>query len=200
MDYRGLNEGTIKNRYPLPLIQETLLSLSEARGYTKLDVRDTYNTITIAEGNEWKTGFRTRYGLFNSPVMPFELTNAAAPFREFINVTLRPFLDIFCTTFLDDLHIYSEYLMGHKELVRAVITALKKAVLYLKAEKCEFYQQEVKYLGLIVGVNGIRMDPEKVTVVKELKVLEKLKEDQAFLGFPNFYQRFIRNYCSNAQP
>src|ERR1700737_2423471 len=177
-----------------------LLRLLKARYYTKVVVRDTYNIIRITKGHEWKTVFRSCYGLFESLVMPFGLTNAAASFQEFINNTLRPFLDIFCTAFLDDILTYSDNLKEHKEHVRAVMTTLKEAGLYLKAEKCEFHQQEVKYLGLIVGVNGIKMDPEKVAAVKEWEAPGKLKEVQAFLGFANFYRRFIRNYSRVVQP
>ena len=133
--------------------------------YTKLDVRNAYNIIRIAEGDEWKTAFRTHYGLFESLVIPFKLTNAPAFCQEFINNTLQPFLGIFCTVFLDNILIYSDNLKNHKEHVRAVITILKEVGLYLKAEKCEFHKEEVKYLELRVGVNGIKMDPEKVQVV-----------------------------------
>jgi hypothetical protein len=143
--------------------------------------------IRIADGNEWKTAFRTCYGLFESLVMPFGLTNAPASFQEFISDTLQPFLDIFCTAFLDDIFILSDNLLEHKEYIRAVMTTMKEAGLYLKAEKCEFHQQEDNYLGLIVGVNGIRMDPEKVVAVKEWEAPGQLKEVQAFLGFANFY-------------
>ena len=97
MDYRGLNEGTIKDHYPLPLIQETLTKLSGVRYFTKLDIRGAYNLIRIAEGDEWKTAFRTHYGLFQFLVMPFGLANAPATFQTFINDVLRPFLDLFCS-------------------------------------------------------------------------------------------------------
>src|ERR1700688_3235867 len=110
--------------------------------------------------------------------MPFGLTNAPASFQEFINDTLRPFLNIFCTAFLDDNLIYSDNLKEHKEHVRAVMTALKEAGFYLKAEKCDFHKEEIKYLGLIVGVNGIRIDSEKVQAVKNWEAPEKLKEVQ----------------------
>jgi hypothetical protein len=143
------------------------LGLSKARWNTKLDIRDTYNMIRITEGKKWKTAFRTRYGLCESLVMPFGLTNTPELFQEFINDTLRPFRNIFCTAFLDHISIYSDNLMEHKEHVSAVMTTLKKAGLYLKAEKCEFHQQDVKYRGLIVRVNDIRMDPEKITAVKK---------------------------------
>ena len=106
VDYRGLNEGTIKNRYPLPLIHDTLLRLQNAKYYIKLDVRSAYNLIPIADGEQWKTTFRTRYGLFESLVMPFGLTNAPATFQHFINNVLHPFLDLFVIAYLDDIQFF----------------------------------------------------------------------------------------------
>jgi hypothetical protein len=155
--------------------------------------------IRIAEGDEWKTAFGTCYGLFESLVMPFGHTNAPSFFQEFINDKLRPFLDIFCITFLDDIPIDSDNLKEPKECIPAVMTSLKEAGLYLKVEQCEFHKEAVKYLGLIVGVNGIRMDLEKVQAVENWEALEKLKEVQAFLGFANFYRRFRRNYSRVVQ-
>jgi hypothetical protein len=137
-DYRSLNEGTIKNRYPLPLVRETLMRLSKATYFTKLDVRGAYNLIRMADGEEWKTAFRTRYGLFESLVMPFGLTNAPADFQRFINDVLSPFLDIFATAYLDDILIYSDNLEEHREHVRQVLDKLSAAGLHLKPEKCEF--------------------------------------------------------------
>lgn len=107
VDYRGLNGVTVKNRYPLPLIKETLDQLYKAKWYTKLDLRQGYNQLRIAEGEEWKTAFRTRYGHFEYTVMPFGLTNAPATFQHFINDCLRDFLDVFCTAYLEDIIIYS---------------------------------------------------------------------------------------------
>ena len=123
VDYRGLNEGTIKNRYPLPLLHDTLLRLKQEKYYSKLDIRSAYNLICIADGEEWKTTFRTRYGLFESLVMPFGLTNAPATFQNFINDVLRPFLDLFVTAYLDDILIFSESLKEHKRHVRQVLAA-----------------------------------------------------------------------------
>jgi hypothetical protein len=167
VDYRGLNEITVKNRYPLPLIQETLTRLSKAKWFTKLDLRGAYNLVRIAEGEEWKTAFRTRYGHFEYNVMPFGLTNAPASFQHFINDTLRDFLDVFCTAYLDDILIYSDSLAEHQIHVRQVLKKLQQAGLYLKPEKCEFHVQEVKYLGLIITTKGIQMDPAKVAAVKD---------------------------------
>jgi transposase InsO family protein len=200
VDYRGLNEGTIKNRYPLPLIRETLMRLSKAQWFTKLDVRGAYNLIRMGEGEEWKTAFRTRYGLFESLVMPFGLTNAPADFQRFINDVLAPFLDRFTTAYLDDILIYSNSLEEHREHVRQVLEKLSAAGLHLKPEKCEFYRREVKYLGLIVGIDGIKMDPDKVAAVSEWAVPRKVKDVRSFLGFANFYRRFVRGYSELVRP
>jgi len=121
VDYRGLNEITVKNRYPLPLIQETLARLSKAKWFTKLNLRGAYNLLRIAEGEEWKTAFRTRYGHFEHNVMPFGLTNAPASFQHLINDTFRDFLDVFCTAYLDDILIYSDSLAEHRIHERQIL-------------------------------------------------------------------------------
>jgi hypothetical protein len=167
VDYQGLNEGMIKNRYPLPLLHETLLRLQKAKYFTKLNIRGAYNLVRMAEGEEWKTAFRTRYGLFESLVMPFGLTNAPASFQHFINDVLRPYLDIFVTAYLDDILIYSDNLEEHKKHVLKVLEALSTVGLHLKPEKCEFHQQEVKYLGFIISTSRTKMDPAKVATIQE---------------------------------
>jgi hypothetical protein len=114
IDYRGINEGTIKNRYPLPLLQDTLMNLSKAKWFTKLDICRTYNLICMAEGEEWKTAFHTRYGLLESLVMPFGLTNALVTFQNYINDVLAPYVDHFCTAYLNDTLIYSDNFEEHQ--------------------------------------------------------------------------------------
>ena len=194
MDYRALNEGTIKNRYPLPLVKETLMRLAQARIFTKLDVRGAYNLIRMKEGDEWKTAFRTRYGLFKSLVMPFGLTNAPATFQNFINDALSPYLDNFATAYLDNILIYSNILQEHQDHLKRILATLTKQGLHLKPDKCEFHAQEVKYLGLMVGAEGIKMDQEKVETIREWPTPEQLRHVRAFLGFANFYRRFIKGY------
>jgi transposase InsO family protein len=200
VDYRGLNAGTIKNRYPLPLLQETLMRLSKAKYFTTLDIRGAYNLVRMAEGEEWKTAFRTRYGLFESLVMPFGLTNAPSDFQALINDVLRAYLDDFCTAFLDDIFIYSSTLKEHKEQVYKVLKALSDAGLHLKPEKCHFHKQEVKYLGFIITTKGIQMDPEKVSCVLGWEVPKTVTDVQCFLGFANFYRRFIKDYSKVVTP
>jgi hypothetical protein len=200
VDYRRINEATIKNHYPLPLMQDTLMNLSRTKWFTKLDIRGAYNLIHMAEGEEWKATFYTRYGLFESLVMPFGLSNAPATFQNFINDVLAPYIDQFCTMYLDDTLIYSDTFEEHQEHVNLVLEAFEKAGLHLKPGKCEFYHQEVKYLHLIICMEGIKMDPEKITAVQDWEAPRNLKDIRVFLGFANFYHRFVQNYSKIIQP
>jgi hypothetical protein len=161
VDYRALNALTVKNRYPIPLIRETLDRLCRAKYYTKLDIIAAFNRLRIAKGDEWKTAFRTRYGLFEYLVMPFGLTNGPASFQHYVNDALREYLDIFCTAYLDDILIYSNSLKEHEKHVRQVLERLREFGLQADIAKCEFHVQEVKYLGLIVGTNGIPNGPRQ---------------------------------------
>ena len=199
-DYRGLNNVTIKNRYPLPLIRETLDALCDAKVYTKLDIIAAFNKLRIAEGHEWKTAFITRFGLFETLVMPFGLCNAPASFQNYINHTLHDLLDKTCTAYLDDVLIYSANRKDHRKHVREVVQRLIEAGLQIDIHKCEFETTETKYLGLIVSPGGIKMDPEKVRTIRDWLPPPCLKDLQKFLGFANFYRRFIRDFAKIAKP
>ena len=155
----------IKNRYPLPLVKETFMQLSQAKIFTKLDIRRGYNLIRMRAGKEWNTAFRTRYGLFESLVMPFGLTNGPATFQAYINDALRPFLDRFCTAYLDNILIYSEKEEQHIAHIKQILEALTKAGLQVKPQKCEFHTNNVEYLGFIITTEGLRMDPAKITTI-----------------------------------
>ena len=187
LNYRGLNKGTVKDRYPLPLINKTLTRIAKARIITKIDIRDAYNLIRIKEGDEWKTAFRTRFVLFEFLVMPFGLTNALATFQRYINNTLRPYLDLFCTAYLDDVIIYSDTQEEHNEHVRLVLELLTKAGLHAKPQKCEFGKTSTEYLGVLITPNGIEMDPKKVSAVRDWPIPSRLKDVREFVGFGNFY-------------
>jgi hypothetical protein len=176
------------------------MNLSKARWFMKLDICRAYNLIRMAEAEEWKTTFHTCYGLFESLVMPFGLTNTPATFQNYINNILAPYLDRFCTAYLDDTLIYSDNFEEHQQHVRLVLDTFAKAGLHLKPEKCEFHQQEVKYLGLIISMEGIKMDPENIRAVQDWEPPSNLKDVRAFLGFANFYRRFVRNYSHIVQP
>ncbi|KAH0615359.1 uncharacterized protein H6S33_000995 [Morchella sextelata] len=154
----------------------------------------------MAEGEEWKTAFRTRYGHFEYTVMPFGLTNMPTTFQHFINDCVRDYLDMFCTAYLDDILIYSDTFEEHQIHVEKVLEALQRNGVLLKPEKFEFHIQSTTYLGLIIESNGIKMDPRKVKTVKNWTVPKTVKDLQAFLGFVNFYRRFIGGFSEMASP
>ena len=200
VDYRGLNKITTKNRYPLPLISELLERLSQAKIYSKLDLRDAYHRMRIREGDEWKTAFKTRYGLFEYLVMPFGLANAPATFQSYIHKALGNLVDTTCVVYLDDILIYSGDEESHTQHVRQVLQRLREWGLYAKLSKCQFHTQEVEFLGFIVTPNGVVMDPERVRVIRDWPTPQSFHEVQIFLGFANFYRRFIWGYSQIARP
>jgi RNase H-like domain found in reverse transcriptase/Reverse transcriptase (RNA-dependent DNA polymerase)/Integrase zinc binding domain/Integrase core domain/Chromo (CHRromatin Organisation MOdifier) domain len=200
VDYRGLNNITIKNRYPLPLIGESLDRLRSAAIFTKIDLRSGYNLVRIAEGEEWKTAFRTRYGLYEYKVMPFGLTNAPATFQNLMNDILRDYLDVFVIVYLDDILIYSRSMAEHKHHVRLVLERLRDNNLFANADKCAFHQRQVEYLGHIVSSEGVNMNPRKVAAITQWPEPTAVDELQSFLGFANYYRRFIKGYSAIAAP
>lgn len=200
VDYRGLNNITVKDRYPLPLIKESLNNLKGMKYFTKFDIIAAFNNIRMKEGQEYLTAFRTRFGLFESLVMPFGLTGAPATFQRFMNDTLRSYLDLFCTAYLDDILIYSKTRKEHERHVRMVLQALRDSGLFVKLEKCEFAVSETTFLGMIVGANGIRMDPAKVKTIEEWEKPTCLTDVQAFIGFGNFYRRFVKDFSKIIAP
>ncbi|KAJ1590295.1 hypothetical protein NDA12_005931 [Ustilago hordei] len=200
VDYRGLNEITVKNRAPLPLIEEQLFLLRKARIYTKLDLRAAYNLIRIAKGDEWKTAFGTQLGLYEYLVMPFGLANAPAHFQSFINDIFRDIIGIYVVVYLDDFLIFSDTEEAHVKHVTEVLTRLRSNRLFAKLSKCEFHTKTVEFLGYIIKPTGIEMDPEKVRTVKEWPMPESIHDIQRFLGFANFYRRFIAHFAHIAKP
>ncbi|KAJ1039814.1 hypothetical protein NDA10_004687 [Ustilago hordei] len=200
VDYRGLNEITVKNRAPLPLIEEQLFLLRKARIYTKLDLRAAYNLIRIAKGDEWKTAFGTQLGLYEYLVMPFGLANAPAHFQSFINGIFRDIIGVYVVVYLDDFLIFSDTEEVHVKHVTEVLTRLRSNRLFAKLSKCEFHTKTVEFLGYIIKPTGIEMDPEKVRTVKEWPMPESIHDIQRFLGFANFYRRFIAHFARIAKP
>ena len=200
IDYRHLNDITIKNRYPLPLISDMLDRLQGAKMFTKLDCKDAYNCVRIKGGDKWKTAFCTRFGLFEYLAMPFGLTNAPATFQAFINKALGKFLDIIVVVYLDNILIFSKDEMKHEAHVQQVLAALQCHGLHLKISKYAFNVTEVDFLGFKISTEGIYMDPERIRAVKEWQPPANVHELQVFLGFANFFCRFIRNYSQIAAP
>ena len=200
VDYRGLNDLTIKDRCPLPLIDETLARLGKARWFSKLDLKDAYHRIPIRRTDRWKTAFRTRYGHFEYLVMPFGLTNAPATFQAYINKALAGMVDVSCVIYLDDILVYSDTREEHVRHLRAVLTALRKFALYASRKKCEFFADRLEFLRYIITADGVSMDRSKVSAIADWPAPKNLKEVQAFLGFANFYRRFVEHYSKRAAP
>jgi len=166
-----------------------------AKHFTQLDVRDAFNRIRVAEGEEWKTAFRTRYGHFEYLVMPFGLCNAPATFQAYINDVLHEYLDVFCVAYLDDVLIYTDgTLEDHIRYVRTVLQRLLDRGLYVKLEKCEFHVEETRFLGFIISPTGIKMDPERIATITDWPTPNSIHDIQVFLGFCNFYRRFVKGY------
>ena len=200
VDYRGLNKITVKNRYPLPLINEMLTRFNHAKVFSKIDLRGAYNLVRIKPGDEWKTAFRTRYGLFEYLVMPFGLTNAPSVFQHLMNDIFRDLLDVYCVIYIDDILIYSETLEDHKVHVRTILQRLKDNNLYSKIEKCIFHASSVEFLGYVVSSNGISMEPSRVKAIRDWPTPRSIKDIQKFLGFANFYRMFVPNYSKTIVP
>lgn len=201
VDYRALNKITRKDRYPLPLIQETLRNLSESVVFTKLDVIAAFHRIRVAKGDEWKTAFRSRFGSYEWLVTPFGLANAPSTFQRYINWVLRDILDDFCSAYIDDIIIYSKDRKQHQKHVEEVLQRLRDAGLQCDIDKSEFEVESTKYLGFIIEAGkGIRMDPEKVKAIQEWQAPTTVKGVRGFLGFANFYRRFIEHYSDVVRP
>ena len=167
VDYRGLNNLTIKNRYPLPLIGESLDRLGRAKRFTQLDLTNAYHQMQIREGDEWKTAFRTWYGHFEYQVMPFGLSNALATFQGYVNKILAEKLNVFVIIYLDNILIYTEDLgQSHVDAVRWVLENLRRHSLFANLKKCRFYQSEVCFLGYVVSTQGVSMEEERIEAVK----------------------------------
>src|SRR4051812_5665310 len=200
VDYRALNQMTIKNRYPLPRIDELFDQLTDAKYFTKLDLRSGYHQIRISEGDIEKTAFRCRYGHYEYLVMPFGLTNAPATFMHLMHQILRPFLDKYVIVFLDDILIYSRTLEEHQRHVREVLQVLRKHKLYAKESKCELFQRSVEFLGHRIDEQGLHMMTEKLDAIRDWPPLNKVDDIRSFLGLCGFYRRFIQDFSKIASP
>ncbi len=200
IDYRSLNDLTVKFRYPLPLVPAALEQLRTAKYFTKLDLRNAYNLIRIRESDEWKTAFSTTSRHYEYLVMPSGLVNSPSVFQAFVNDVFRDMLNRWVIVYIDDILIYSDSYEGHVKQVRSVLHRLLTHQLYAKIEKCEFHQTSVSFIGYMISSGGVAMEDKKVQAVIDWPQPVTLKELQRFLGFANFYRRFIRNFSTVAAP
>ncbi|KAL4563303.1 hypothetical protein LXL04_027343 [Taraxacum kok-saghyz] len=199
IDYRELNKLTIKNRYPLPRIDDLFDQLLGSTHFSKIDLRSGYHQLSVQEEDIPKTAFRTRYGHYEFLVMPFGLTNAPAVFMDLMNRVCRPYLDKFVIVFIDDILIYSRSEAEHGRHLRLILELLRKEKLYAKFSKCEFWLREVKFLGHVVSRDGIHVDPSKIEAIKDWKAPKTPTEIRQFLGLAGYYRRFIANFSKLAK-
>ena len=200
VDYRGLNKITKKNRYPLPLIDVLLDRVRGAKYFVKLDLRDAYHLIRIREGDEWKTAFKTRYGLFEWLVMPFGLCNTPATFQSYIDQALEGLVDEELVAYLDDILIYGDTLEEVQERTKRCLARLREWGLSAKLKKCQFHVQQVNFLGFKISADGIGMEEDLLQTIDKWPIPKGIKEVQGFLGTTGFYRRFIPRYSEIAKP
>lgn len=200
IDYRGLNQVTIKNKYPLPRIGELFDRLGGAKFFSKIDLRSGYYQVLIKEEDIPKTAFNTRFGHYEFTVMPFGLTNAPATFNRLMTDLFRKGLDDFVLVFFDDILIYSKTREEHEQHLRQVLDILREAKLYAKRSKCSFFVEEVAYLGFIVSREGISPDPAKVEAVVKWPIPRSVPEVRGFLGLTGWCRIFIPEYALISGP
>lgn len=200
-DYRHVNEGTIKDAYPFPLIPDLMDKLKGAKFFTKLDLRSGYNNVQIKSGDEWKAAFKTSKGLFEPLVMFFGLCNSPATFQRFMDDIFRiEIINGGIVIYMDDILIFAATLEQLRAKTLRVLQVLKDNDLFLKPEKCTFEVQQVEFLGMIVTPNEIHMDPTKLSGIKDWPIPTTIKQLRSFLGFCNFYRRFIPKYSDITHP
>ncbi|WVZ97748.1 hypothetical protein U9M48_043262 [Paspalum notatum var. saurae] len=200
VDYRPLNAVTVKNKYPLPHIDILFDQLEGATVLSKIDLRSGYHQIKIREEDIPKTAFSTRYGLYEYLVMSFGLTNAPAFFMYLMNSVFMDELDKFVVVFIDDILVYSKNEKEHEEHLRIVLSHLREHKLYAKFSKCAFWLKEVAFLGHILSVKGLAVDPSKVKDVLNWKQPQTVTEIRSFLGLAGYYRRFIKDFSRISKP
>ena len=200
VDYRGLNKVTIKNKYPLPMINDLFDQLQGAKVFSKIDLRSGYHQLIFQEQDIPKTAFTTRYGLYEYTVMSFGLTNAPAYFMNMMSKVFMEFLDKFIVVFIDDILVYSKNEEEHKEHLCLVLGKLREHQLYAKFSKCEFWLKEVGFLKHVISGEGIAVDPTKVVTVTNWEAPTTVGEIRSFLGLAGYYRRFIENFSKIAKP
>ena len=190
----------IKNRYPLPRIDDLFDQLRGERVYFKIDLRTGYHQLRVRETDIPKTTFRTWYGHFEFTVMPFGLTNAPTSFMDLMHRVFQPYLDQFVVVFVDDILIYSLSEWENEYHLRIFLQLLRDHQLYSKFSKCEFWLTEVRFLGHVVSASGVLVDPEKVEAVMSWERPKSVFEICSFFGLAGYYRRFIEDFSRLAVP
>ncbi|GJU14924.1 putative reverse transcriptase domain-containing protein [Tanacetum coccineum] len=194
IDYQELNKLTVKNRYPLPRINDLFDQLQGSSIYSKIDLGSDYHQLRVREEDIPKIAFMTRFGHYEFQVMPFGLTNAPAVFMDLMNQVCKPYLDKFMIVFIDDILIYSKNKEEHEEHLKLILELLKKKDLYAKFSKCEFWIPKVQFLGHVIDSKGIHVDPAKIESIKDWASPKSPTEIRQFLGLAGYYRRFIEGF------
>ena len=200
VEYRQQNKMTVKNKYPLPRIDDLLNQLKDASVFLKIDLRSGYHQLRIKDADVHKTAFRMRYGHYEFLVMLFRLTNETTTFMDLMNRVFRPYVYQFVVVFIDDILVYSKDRKDHDTHLRVVIETLRKEQLYEKLSKCEFWLEEVSFLRHIVSEERIRVDQKKIEVIIEWKPPRNVTEVRSFLGLVGYYRRFVKGFSMTAAP
>jgi len=201
IDYCNLNNQTVKNNYPLLLITDLIDNMGSKQVFTKIDLQWGFNNIRIKEGDEWKGVFMTHVGSFEPTVIFFGMTNSPATFSAMMNEILRDIINEGkVMAFVDNVLVGTEIEEGHDEIVEEVLKRLEENDLYIKPEKCVWKVQKIRFLGIIIGPNGIEMEKEKVDGVLSWLEPKNVKDIRKFLGLANYYRRFIKNFAQVARP
>ncbi|TQD77792.1 hypothetical protein C1H46_027665 [Malus baccata] len=200
IDYRQLNRVTIKNRYPLPRIDDLFDQLKGACVFSKIDLRSGYYQLKIKDEDVHKSAFRTRYGHYEFLVMPFGLTNAPAAFMRLMNEVFQEYLDRFVIVFIDDILVYSKSESDHIRHLNLVLRKLREHQLYAKFSKCQFWLDQVAFLGHVVSAQGIQVDPQKIEAVESWEQPRTVTEVRSFLGLAGYYRRFVQDFSIIALP
>ncbi|XP_073022245.1 uncharacterized protein [Primulina eburnea] len=191
---------TIKNKYPLPRIDDLFDQLKGATVFSKLDLRTGYHQLKVRAEDIPKTAFRTRYGHYEFTVMPFGLTNAPAAFMDLMNRVFKPFLDRFIVVFIDDILVYSPSKEDHEEHLRLTLQTLREKELYAKFKKCEFWLNSVSFLGHVISEAGVSVDPKKVESILDWPKPRNATDIRSFLGLAGYYRKFVEGFSSIAVP
>ena len=200
VDYRQLNKMTVKNKYPLPRINDLFDQLKCASVFSKIDLRSGYNQLRIKDADVHKTMFRTRYGHYEFLVMSFGLTNAPMAFMDLMNHVFRSYVDQFVVVFINEILVYSKDREDHNTHPRVVLETLRKEQLYAKLSKCEFWLGEVSFLGHIVLEEGVRVDPKNIEVIIKWKPPRNVTEVRSFMGLAGYYRRFVKVFSKTTTP